>query len=53
MEAEDFDAAAGLSARLDALSGRVALLCADVRNAEADCEATGAGLGPHALCTAT
>lgn len=48
VEAEDFETAASLSARLDQLSGRVLLLTADVRSAEADCEATSACPTPDA-----
>ena len=42
VEAEDFDTAAGLSARLDQLSSRVVQLAAGLQSAEAECEATSA-----------
>ena len=48
VDAEDFDTAASLSARLDLLSSQVLQLTADVRSAEADCEASSA-FSPYLL----
>ena len=42
VEAEDFEQAADLSTRLDALNARVSQLTDDLRAAEADCERTSA-----------